>query len=256
MKSGEPELAYTSTRRDEDSSLAIQDITGNVVTSPHHNLNTGDYIIISGVNGAVGSQVNNAIFSVDVPDTDTFELNPPITADTYEGGGLITRMYVPFIQTKQFPLDWANGKKTRIGPQKYLLTKTANGQISVQLYLSQDAATPYNDPPYYPDVNADNNGLIFTQVVYTCPESTNLGLSPLNTNLQQLISPGSAANQPASSGSARIWHRMNTSLIGDTVQLGFTLSDEQMRDTTLSNQFTEIELHGFIMDISSAGDIA
>jgi hypothetical protein len=46
-----------------------------------------------------------------------------------------------------------------------------------------------------------------------------------------------------------LWHRMNTSLIGDTVQLGFTLSRAQMQDTTLSNQFAEIELHAFILDL-------
>jgi ribosomal protein L31 len=28
---------------------------------------------------------------------------------------------------------------------------------------------------------------------------------------------------------SQIWHRMNTSLLGDTVQIGFTMSDAQMR---------------------------
>ncbi len=46
------------------------------------------------------------------------------------------------------------------------------------------------------------------------------------------------------------WHRMNTSLIGDTVQIGFTMSDAQMRDTSFLNQFAEIELHGFILDVN------
>jgi hypothetical protein len=46
----------------------------------------------------------------------------------------------------------------------------------------------------------------------------------------------------------QIWHRINTSLLGDTVQLGFTMSDSQMRDITFSNQFTEIELHSFIIE--------
>jgi hypothetical protein len=41
---------------------------------------------------------------------------------------------------------------------------------------------------------------------------------------------------------------MNTSLIGDTVQIGFTLSDLQLRDTTTT--FEEIELHSFVFDIS------
>jgi hypothetical protein len=34
---------------------------------------------------------------------------------------------------------------------------------------------------------------------------------------------------PTASQQAQLWHRINTSLIGDTVQLGFTMSDAQMR---------------------------
>jgi hypothetical protein len=49
---------------------------------------------------------------------------------------------------------------------------------------------------------------------------------------------------------SQIWHRMNTSLLGDTVQVGITLNDAQMRDSTFSNQFAEIELHGFILTVS------
>ncbi len=43
---------------------------------------------------------------------------------------------------------------------------------------------------------------------------------------------------------------MNTSMIGDTVQLGITLSDAQMRDPDFKNQFTEIEFHGSVINIS------
>jgi hypothetical protein len=99
--------------------------------------------------------------------------------------------------------------------------------------------SPYNFGPIVPSDDVTNNSLIYSTIVYTCPESTNLGLTPANINLQMVT--GSQQQQ--------IWHRMNTSLIGDTVQIGFTLSDAQMRDTTLSNQFVEIELHGFILDV-------
>ena len=92
--------------------------------------------------------------------------------------------------------------------------------------------------PVVPQVNSDNNSLIYTDVLYTCPESTNLGLTPANTNLQMVTA----------TAQAQIWHRMNTSLLGDTVQLGFTINDEQMRDPNFNNQFAEVELHGFIID--------
>lgn len=211
----------------EGTSLYIQNInaTTSTITSPDHTLNEGDYIQISGALGSIGTQVNGQIFSVSaIVDSDNFTLNPSLSAGDYSGGGLITRMYVPFIQTRQFPLGWDMGKKTRIGVQQYLLTSTPNSQIQLQIYLSQDANNPYNTGPIYPSINVDNDALIYSTVLFTCPESTNLGLSPYNTNL----------NMPTATTQAQIWHRNNTSLIGDTVQLGFTMSDEQMRAMTVN----------------------
>ncbi len=227
---------------DEANSLVIQNIVGNVVTSPNHTLNEGDFITITGALGTVGTEVNDKIFSVGPPVTaNSFVLNPTITAGTYLGGGLIQRMYRPYIQTMQFPVAWGVGRKTRLGPQQYLLTTTANSQITLLIFLSQNDSSPYNDATVDP-----NDSLIYSTVLYTCPESSNLGLSPANTNLQMVTAQ---AQQ-------QIWHRVNTSLLGDTVQLGFTLSDEQMRavddDGNPISQFAEIEIHSMILDVSSS----
>ena len=121
----------------------------------------------------------------------------------------------------------------RLTAQKYLLDKTTDAQITVNIYLSQDSITPWNNPPPI-DLGAPD-ALIYQQTVYTCPESTNIGLTAANVNLQM----------QGSSKSDQIWHRMNTSLIGDSVQLGFTLSDAQMRN--LDYATSEIALHGVIL---------
>lgn len=80
-------------------------------------------------------------------------------------------------------------------------------------------------------------------MLFTCPESTNIGLTPSNINL----------NTPNAINQSQIWHRISTSLIGDTVQLGFTLSDTQMRTVNdlgeLISQIAEIELHSIIFDV-------
>jgi hypothetical protein len=228
---------------DEGNSIYIQDISGSTVTSPNHCLNTGDYIIISNCLGTVSSEVNDKIFSVGLTTTDTFTLNPPISAGlTYLGAGVIKRMYVPLIKTKQFPVAWGNARKTRVGPQQYLFTTTSASQITLLIFLSQDQETPYNMGPINPDPNSPNNSLVFSTVLYTCPESTNLGLTAANLNLQMVTAPYQQ----------QTWHRMNTSLIGDTVQIGFTMSDSQMRDTDFLNQFSEIEFHGFILDVNAS----
>lgn len=227
----------------EDTSLYIKSFSGNIITSPSHGLQNDDFIIISNTIGTISTEVNGKVFSVFNITTDTFSLKPAIGTGTYFGGGLIRRLYVPYIQTRQFPVSWDNARKVRIGTQHYLLTTTDNGQIQLLIFLSQNADSPYNTGTIYPTTpnpsDPTNNGLIYSTVLYTCPESTNLGLTPITSNL----------NTPTAIQQAQIWHRINTSLIGDTVQLGFTVSDDQMRDPELSLQFSEIELHGFTLDV-------
>lgn len=234
---------FVVTRGDGTSeavTLYINNIASNTVTSPDHCLNNGDYIVIYGALGTVGSLVNGKVFSVQNASTDTFQLNPVIGSGTYLGGGLIKRFYVPFIQTKQFPVAWELARKTRLGPQQYLLSTTSTGQITLLIFLSQNAASPYNEGPIIPDISSINDALMYSTILYTCPESTNLGLTPANVNL----------NMPTAINQAQIWHRMNTSLIGDTVQIGMTLNDEQMRDENLYLQTAEIELHAIVLDVS------
>ena len=221
----------------EGNSLYISNISSSVVTAPNHCLQLGDYIMITGALGTIGTAVNGKVFKVANPTSTTFTLNPTVSG-TYLGGGTITRFYRPQIQTKQFPTAWGLGRKTRLGPQMYLFTTTANSQITLQIFLSQQASNiGYNQIDYNP-----NDSLIYSSILYTCPESTNLGLTPANINLQMVT----AENQ------TQIWHRMNTSLIGDTVQIGFTLSDDQMSslvDGVPIYQTAEIELCGFVLDV-------
>jgi hypothetical protein len=238
----------------EATSLFIDSISGNTITSPNHSLNNGDYIYITGCLGIIG--INNMTFSINNVTQNTFNISPPPTiTGTYIGGGLIQRMYVPFIQSKQFPTSWDIGRKVRLGPQQYLFSKTNNSQITLEIFLSQDNTIPYNDPAY-----VDNDSLVFTTILFTCPESTNLGLTPFNTNLQMLAEPGSTPGTGGNSNQQQIWHRMNTSLIGDTVQFGFTMSDAQMRALDSNNYpvnaFEEIEFHAAILDVSPAGVLA
>jgi hypothetical protein len=223
-----------------------------VVTSQNHGLNTGDFVYFLNALGLVNFNSSPAatppsyiIWQITVLDVNNFTIssdpNLPSVIPTgiYLGVGTITRLYIPRIQSKQFPTAWEIGRKTRIGVQQYLFTTTPNAQITLQLFLSQNAETPFNAPPYVPIPNAPNNSVIYSDTLYTCQESTNLGLTPANINLQQLVP-----------SQAQTWHRQNTSLIGDTVQVGFTLSDEQMFDPTLTNQVSEIECHGMIIDVS------
>jgi hypothetical protein len=319
----------------EQASLYIENISGSTVTSPTHNLNEGDYIVINGALGTVGTQVNGLVFRANNVTDNTFMLNPSIAGGTYIGSGTITRMYIPFIQTKQFPSGWGLGRKTRIGYQQYLITKTASAVMTLFIYLSENSNEPYNVPPIVPEPNVENSSLIYSTILPTSPEYYvqncyrlplgNIGngaITTFNFNLVNLfdfstvgIVPGSAfitvgsvatftdnglgvlvatgtgtngtinytngaivlnfssaptsqsgqvnvsyyvndLQNPIALDQQQIWHRISTSLIGDTIQLGFTLSDSQMRDPTLNNQFAEIEVHGFILDIQASQELA
>lgn len=231
----------------EAPSLSIANISGNTITVYNHCLNIGDYIIISGVSGSITPSINGNIYQVLQATQNTITVETSFSG-TYLGLGVIQRMYIPVIMTKQFPLGWEGSRKIRIGPQQYLLTATSNAQITLQIFLSTDNTNPYNAGSIIPSPESINDSLVYSNVLYTCPESTNLGLTPANINLQMITNPSEGF-----SPQQQIWHRINTSLIGDTIQLGFTLSDKQMTTVDTNglpiSQFSEIELHGFIIDI-------
>jgi len=237
-------------------SWSISEITAGVTTTieldidpfTQHNFIVGETVIISGVGGM--TELNGNTYTILSVTFDTITINVDssgftpysgggvVSATTYLGLGVYTRLIQPLLQSKQFPIAWQYGRKTRIGAQQYLFDFTPNGQVTVNLYLSQDPNTIWNAIPIVPDPNATNNSLIYSQLVYTCPESTNLGLTAPNTNLQM----------PTAGTQNQIWHRMNTSLIGDTVQFGVTLNDAQMRN--LETATAEITLHAAVFDVS------
>ncbi|CAB4164648.1 hypothetical protein UFOVP816_58 [uncultured Caudovirales phage] len=205
----------------------------SLVTSPNHCVRPDDYLYmqdalgLTGWNGLIGKVLTT-------PTADTFTIDILTPTGTYLGLGRYVRLSQPLMQTKQFPVYWQNGRQVILGTQKYLLDYTDSGQVTLNIYLSQDPDEVFNDPT----VNTAPNSLEYSQILYTCPESTNLGLTPANVNLQT----------PTAQGSYQIWHRVNTSLKGDTVQLGITLSDTQMRN--LSYATDEIALHGVVLNFT------
>ncbi len=185
--------------------------------------------------GEVTSQFNDTVVQVlDTIDEDNFLCDLIFPGGTYIGLGNFARLSQPLLQTKQFPVYWEEGRKVRLCAQKYLLGVTADSQITANIYLSQDAVNAWNSPATQPPPN----GLVYSQVVYTCPESANIGLTPPNYNLQM----------PIGKNQQYIWHRYNTSLIGDTIQMGLTLSDDQMRTYTYAT--AEIALNGIQFDVA------
>lgn len=225
---------------EESPSGQIQGIvasgTNTRINSVNHCVELNDFLYFTDsmgdtfLNGQIGKviQANNAdFFVVDILFAST---------GTYIGGGQFTRLCRPLLQTKQFPVYWDKGLGVRLCDQKYLFDRTDESQVTAVIYLSQDPDTPYNFGPIFPDENVVNTGLIYTDVVVTCPESSNLGLLPYRTNLQM----------PTAATQSQIWHRMSTSLVGNSFQIGITLSEDQMRNLTYAQD--EIVLQGMLLN--------
>lgn len=185
--------------------------------------------------GNVAFAFNNQIFQVTSilnpvtmqPDPNNFVIDAPFPLGTYVGGGQYTRLSHPLIQTKQFNPYWDQGRQARLSVQKYLLDFTDNSSATINIYLSMDPDSVWNNVKF----NPAPNGQLYSQTIFTCPESSNIGLTPANTNLQM----------PTAESQFQIWHRFNTSMIGDTIQIGLTLNDAQMRSQVDSQ--AELTLH-------------
>lgn len=305
--------------------------TTRQIYSPDHCLNSGDFITIENVLGDVAPQLNEKVFIVQNPQTTGFDIartdGTPLTPDSYLGAGYVVRYYRPFIQTKQFPTYWDMGRKTRLGTQMYLFSATDAGQVSVLIYLSQNADSAYNGGAIVPELGSTNNALIYSQLVETTTEqyiqsATNAPLGEIGNGVATVfnfaynvlfgfsgplvrgsvvIRFGSTATfqddglgtftvtgvaatgtidyisgditltfsvapaatlsvtnykffypniqTPTDGQQKQIWHIVNTSLIGDTVQIGITLNDAQMSDAARIIQTSEIVLHSFILDV-------
>ena len=228
---------------------AIADSSGfTQFSSINHCVKIGDYLQIQNIigsgnitnyNGQIGKVISTS-------DANTFVFDLPYLTGTYEGLGQYSRLSQPLLQTKQFPFYWDQGRQVRLSAQKYLMDYTANAQVTVNIYLSQDPDDVWNMDSVVPATEPEplNNALVYSQIMYTCPESTNIGLTPPNTNLQI----------PTAEGQFQIWHRFNTSLIGDTFQVGITLSDAQMRNLTYAT--SEITLHGMHLSLEKGPHLA
>ena len=209
--------------------------SGNcTITSINHCLEIGDYIDINSCLGITLSGIYKVLNTIDA---DTFVIDATSPVGTYLGSGTITKLSQPSLLTKEFPFYWDRGLKTTIKTQKYLLDKTDSGECTLNIYLSTDVTNAYNSGSVVPTQTPAplNNALIYSQTLFTCPETNNLQM-------------------PTASSQYQIWHRFSTPMTGDTIQFGLTLSDAQMRNITTAT--SEIALHAMVFKLEAAADLA
>ena len=227
-----------------DSSLTIQNsvsVTADIytITSVNHNLSSGMYLgffppsaglpsFIGRISNLGDSTGANPVSLVTVE----FNLADPATipSNIVPGTWQMSIIDQPFIQTKQFQMAWANAKKTRIGAQKYFLDTTESGEFTVEILGSQSPVPLNNNTIANPEPS-----LISNAIVRTRPDDS-VGLYGTQAQQQQ------------------IWHRLASSVIGDTVQLQMSFSDAQMRNVDIAT--SPWVLHSVVLDLYPSRTLA
>lgn len=148
-----------------DESLYISDITGGgptvVITSPNHNLITGQVIQIDGIlstdpffaldDGIYGVDLTNGnantfeIFSYS-SDTQDFDIPVVVDAGTYLGGAQISVRDGFSVVSKKFNFA-DDGQNIQLGFIDVLMDNTSNGAVTLNVYLDYNDSTPINRLP-------------------------------------------------------------------------------------------------------------
>lgn len=187
--------------------LSLAQITeaGGIATLivPNHNLNSGDYIMISNmtsVNDPTGSITvyNNEIFQVFVFTADQIGIevrNPFAAGALYSGGGTIRRISVIQIDTKQYNFYLNDGVGFSVDKIDILVQKAYRGEVTIQVL----------------------------------PTASNL---VVNSNVLS-TDAYSAVYAPLESWQEQLWHPIYPNTYGSFLQFRITFNDEQVLDPTI-----------------------
>jgi hypothetical protein len=187
------------------------------LTIINHNLVTGDYIFLDNIQGT-SSFLNGQIFQVDRRvDANTVRISVNnTTLRTYTGGGTVALVSMINIKTKQYSFYAQDMRQSYTSRVMFNVDRTANGQISVDFYVSSGDE----------EVIADSQGtgaLVCTGVLETTP----------------FLPPAPTQSVPAATSSVedqqqRLWHGVYLQAEGEYIQYLMYFNDAQMRNPLIS----------------------
>lgn len=223
------------------NSQFISNITGNspnvtVITSPDHNLQTGQVIQISGILGTDPFlDLNSGIYGIQRVDANNFQIyeydsttgdfsTPQVHASgTYLGNAEYSIRDNFIIQSKKFNfLD--SGENIQLGYIDILMDNTDSGEITMNVYADYNTANPTNTKP--------NNEI----------PATGESDSFFNQSIPTYIS------NPT--GSTKNWQRVFCPTRAAFLTIEFTLSNSQLNS---SSQEQDVQIDAQIMWVRSAG---
>ena len=241
-------VEYLDTENEEgnsysDVSLFIENITGHVttatvITSPNHNLQTGQVIQILDIpSGTPFDNLNSSVFAVDVIDVNNFSLYlydsvtggftkpQKDTSATYIGGGQILVRDNFNCTSKKF--NFADqGQNIQMGYIDVLMASTNDGAVTLNIYLNYNDSEPVNTSP-------QNTSLINQQ-----PDPFfNVTVPTSNNTLNGVTG-------------SKYWQRVYCNVRGNFLTLQWTLSNAQMAG---NEQPQEVEIDAEVLWLRPAG---
>lgn len=249
-------VEYLDEQTVNDVSLAITAIQPNttlptVITSPNHNLNTGDVIGISGVpQGTPYANLNGGIFGIILGDNSnanpqnmfrlmlyssvTNQFSTPqldVSAGTYIGGGLINIRDNFNVVSKKFNfLD--EGQSIQLGYLDILMDATEPdqpGAISLNVYLDYNTVEPSNTLP---------NNRIEDSSIHGTPDTFFNSIIPTTTATLNTI------------GGTKFWQRVICPTRSNFLTLEYTFSNAQMAG---EEQTKDVQIDAQVLWIRKAG---
>jgi len=182
--------------------------TLNTLTIINHNLADNDYIAIE---EAFGTTYPSTIVRITrVVDADTIIIDTNGTG-AYLGGGLVTRVSLPQVLTKQYNFFNEVGTNMTINKVDFLVDTTTAGEFSVQSLASSS-----------PEI-------LETLMVETKPYPVQF--------------------YPLEQSQTRVWHSMYPNLNGEVVQFNLIFSDSQMRNTNIA--WSALQIHAFMFYVGN-----
>jgi len=195
-------------------SLYITNITqaGNAaVTSPNNNLEVGQFVVFSDVEGMTEiNTLTGKVISVINANTFLVDINS-LGFSAYTTSGYLTVVNNIEIVSKKFNPFYEQGTKSRMNYLDFYLEKTSHGQFEI-------------------DIIGDDGG-------YT----TSLPSDPIAEVLDTQTIATSQTYGP-SINVGKMWQRMYTDVSGQYLQFRIYLNDIDMRDTTIRD--SNLVLHG------------
>lgn len=182
------------------------------ITSIDHNLDTGDWVTIEDAEGV--TELNDLNFKIKRLTDNTFSIDEaPAISGTYTGSGYFRLLSKVDVYTKRFNFYSSRGNSTNIEKTDFLVDKVDDGELTID-YL-----------PSSSQISLRDDGIATGAI---------LGTSILEMNAYTTLEDAQE----------RFWHAIYLQAQGESVQLRFYYTDDQMKDTQIPK--VGFEVHGIL----------